>query len=541
MKVIALTALVLALAPRADGDGARRAKAYLAEVKKHLTQSYIDRERIDDRTLEQAGLRGLGEAANESDFGELSEEGRAALKDALREKKTLDDAFEAAGRTLEEDKVDWLKLADHAARAMVRATGDPYARILTREDFNKLLKMLMGGQREDSVGLAVQPSDSGFSVAFVQYGYVAYDAGIEIGDEIVAIDGKRLAGRSAEDVNEQLKLKPGEEITLTISRPGHEHAYDFRLVQRRHRAKDVHYAMLGDGVGYLRMTLFDMALTGEVKKALESLKKEGMTSLILDLRHNPGGALPTATAVADVLLPQGLLITKVEMHYKPALFGIPLPGLGGDQEYRTKTRSAFEHLPLRVLVNRASASASELLAGALQDHQRGLLIGETTYGKGVGQSPILLSSTGGGFLPERVLYLTVLRYFLPSGRSIDHKGVVPDVAYAAKKIEPETFAALWEIRTSKAVAEYLDAHWQEEKATFRRLADYDGFKTDAYPDFENLYTGLKTRLSRDEARGELRLAIRRRFKAEEGIHYVHDLQTDVQLQYALVDLLEARK
>jgi carboxyl-terminal processing protease len=271
------------------------------------------------------------------------------------------------------------------------------------------------------------------------------------------------------------------------------------------------------------------------------MKEQGMTSLILDLRHNPGGALPASTAVADLFLGQNLLITKVEMHYKPSMFGIEIPGVGGDQEYKTKSKSEFEEMPMRVLVNGASASASELLAGALQDHKRGRLIGEKTYGKGVGQSPILLPSSGGGMLPERYLYLTVLRYYLPTGRSINHKGVEPDVAYAAKKSSADAFAAAWQVRTSKALADWLDARWAEHKETFKRLAEYDKFETAAYPGFDELHASLKTALSKDDVRAEARRAIRKRLTEQDGAQFVHDLETDTQLQFALVDLLDGRK
>lgn len=544
MNIAVLALLTSLLSAPQDNPAApevKKAKAYLAEVKKHLLESYIEREKLKGPDVEKAGVKGLAEAADHKDLAALPEDERAKLKDAVSKRETLDDALDAAAEVIGDGSFDWTVFADHAARAMVKSTGDPFSRLLTADDFSKLWKLLQGGQREDSIGLAVQPSDKGFTVAYVQYGYVAYDEGIEMGDEIAEVSGKAIAGKSPEDVNELLRLKPGEELTLTVRRPGHKDAYAFRLVQRKHKAKDVHYAMLGEGVGYLRLTVFDNGAAAEVKKALRALKDHGMTSLIFDLRHNPGGALPASTAVADIFLPQNLLITKVEMNYKPSLFGMPIPWLGGDQQYRTKSKTDFEEMPMRVLVNRASASASELLAGALQDHKRGALIGETTYGKGVGQTPIPLTSTGNALLPTRFLYLTVLRYTLPTGRSIDHKGVVPDVKYASKRVTPETFAELWRVRTSKGLAGYLEARWKDHAGTFRRLAEYDGFETKDYPDFETFYKSLKTSVGRDDVRGELRAAIRRRMTAEDGVQLVADLQTDVQLQYALVDLLDSRK
>src|SRR6185503_12026606 len=198
-----------------------------------------------------------------------------------------------------------------------------------------------------------------------------------------------------------------------------------------------------------------------------------MKGLILDLRHNPGGALPAATGVADLFLPQGLKITNTVSNYKPSIGGLRLPMIGGNDDFTTKVRSDYETLPMVCLINRASASASELLAGALKDHKRAVMIGETTYGKGVGQTPIILSS----MMMKRYLYLTVMRYTTPNGTTVDHKGVAPDVAMADVRPETSNFAAAWELRRTGAIEKYRDAHWG---AGIRRLADNDGFETSGY-------------------------------------------------------------
>src|SRR6185436_15353816 len=199
---------------------------------------------------------------------------------------------------------------------------------------------------------------------------------------------------------------------------------------------------------------------------LNNLKRLGMRGLILDLRHNPGGALPAATGVADLFLAQGLKITNTVSHYKPSVGGLRLPIGGINDDFVTKVRSEYESIPMVCLINRASASASEMLAGALKDHKRAMLIGETTYGKGVGQTPILLSS----MLMKRYLYLTVLRYTTPNGTTVDHKGVPPDLAFDDGRPSADTFAAEWALRRTGAVDQYRDAHWN---AGLRRLADND--------------------------------------------------------------------
>jgi C-terminal processing protease CtpA/Prc len=294
--------------------------------------------------------------------------------------------------------------------------------------------------------------------------------------------------------------------------------------------KDVRFEYLGQGVGYLRLTIFDMGLVREARTALESLKKAGMKGLILDLRHNPGGALPAATGVADLFLPQGLTITNTVSHYKPSIGGLRLPGFGGNEDYVTKVRSEFESMPMVCLVNRASASASELLAGALKDHRRALLIGETTYGKGVGQTPILLSS----MLMKRYLYLTVMRYTTPHGTEVDHKGVAPDLVFGDGRPPADTFSAEWSLRRTGEIEKYRDAHWG---AGLRKLADTDGFETGRYEGFGEFFGGLRTALTKDQVREEIRRSVRRRME-DEGKVWMSDLQTDQVLQRGLVEILD---
>ena len=192
--------------------------------------------------------------------------------------------------------------------------------------------------------------------------------------------------------------------------------------------------------------------------------------------------------------------------------------------------SPYETMPMVCLINRASASASELLAGALKDHQRATMIGETTYGKGVGQTPILLSS----MLMKRYLYLTVMRYTTPNGTPVDHQGVAPNLAFGDGRPSSDLFFAEWTLRGTGEVEKYRDAHWTP---ALRRLADNDGFETSRYEDFEAFYGGLKTTLTRDQVREEVRRAARRRLE-DEGKVWMTDLQTDRVLQRGLVEILD---
>jgi carboxyl-terminal processing protease len=524
LLVVAFLARALAAEPEA-GD-LRKSKAYVREVKRHLLQSYIDSDRVKEEDLIVAGIRAMASGLDGPGFETLEKETRASVKAALLGQASLEDALEAAERAAAD--IDLIALADHAARAMVSATGDPYSHLFTDEEMNRLAKALQGEGRDESAGFMLQNRSGRVVVAYVQYGYPAYQEGVEIGDEVVEIRGKKAGGVRPEELPDLCRLPVGDTLELLLRRDGRE--YDFKIAARKTSVKDVRFEYLGQGVGYLRLTIFDMSLVKEARTALESLKKAGMKGLILDLRHNPGGALPAATGVADLFLPQGLTITNTVSHYKPSIGGLRLPGFGGNEDFVTKVRSEFESMPMVCLVNRASASASELLAGALKDHQRALLIGETTYGKGVGQTPILLSS----MLMKRYLYLTVMRYTTPNGTEVDHKGVAPDVVFGDGRPPADTFSAEWALRRSGGIEKYRDAHWG---AGLRKLADTDGFETGRYEGFDEFFGGLRTALTKDQVREEVRRSVRRRME-DEGKVWMSDLQTDQVLQRGLVEILD---
>lgn len=503
----------LTAAEPAQGD-LRKTKAYLREVKKHLLESYIDSDRVREEDLIVAGIKAMAGAS------------RGEVRDAVLASASLDGALEAAEGA--DPDLDLLPLADQAARAMVAAIGDPYSHLFTDDEMGRLSKALSGEGRDESAGFMLKTQGAAVVVAYVQYGYPAYQEGVEIGDEVLEIRGRKASAVRPEEYGDLCRLPAGDTLELRLKRDGRE--YDFKIAARKTSVKDVRFEYLGQGVGYLRLTIFDLSLVKEVKGALAALQRAGMKGLILDLRHNPGGALPAATGVADLFLAQGLKITNTVSHYKPSVGGLRLPIGGINDDFVTKVPSPYESMPMVCLINRASASASELLAGALKDHKRALMIGETTYGKGVGQTPIILSS----MLMKRYLYLTVMRYTTPNGTEVDHKGVVPQINIGDGRPTPDAFAASWALRRTGAVEKYRDAHWSAE---LRRLADNDGFETDKYPGFEEFYGGLQSKMSRDDVREEIRRSARRRLE-DEGKVWMTDLQTDKVLQRGLVEILD---
>lgn len=528
---------------------AESARKYLQEVYRHLTESFIGKDKIEASGLVQAAAEGIVAALVQQKLPPAQAD---ALSKELEQSvpESIEECVSNVKRLLLEYKafdVDPISLADGAAWKMLEKAGDPYCQILKAEDLGKLIRMLFGQGSDEAVGLSVEPAEGHYRVAYVMYGFPAYRAGIEMEDELLEVDSVPVAGLKPVEVAELLKLKGGKALKLTIRRESLLRPYRITVSRGRGRPKDVLYEILPGGIGYVRITLFDLNVGRQMDLAFGKLREAGVRSIILDLRSNPGGALVSAVAAADRFVPGRQLITNTESDYEVELpFKFPGLDLGLDQkEFYSGKPNPFERLPLVVLVNRASASASELLAGALQDHKRGVLVGERTYGKGVGQAAIPLWNTSAAefgkgllpFLPKRFLYLTVLRYYLPTGRSIDKVGIQPDVELPLSKLTGEEFDQVWQLRQSGKLEAYIAEHLAGRKKLARKLARYDRFDPEKYPNFSAWYDGLQTPLSRDRVRSELRRTLRAWIEDEQdGPQFLTDIQEDTQLQQAILEL-----
>lgn len=495
----------------------RQAKAYVAEVRRHLLQSYLEREKLSGASLTAAGLKALHAGLEE--FPDA--------RRALAEEETLDGALEAVVR--EAPGANLTELADRVVRAMVEETGDPFCRVLTADDMSRLVKMMSGGSKEIQAGLMVKPVKEGVEVVYVQASTPADEEDVHVGDLITRVGERDVAGLSPEEASRLLVMKPSSTLELSARRGGRP--LRFLLRAPRKSPPNVRAQDLGQGVAYVRLTMFDGSAVREVRAALDRLAKGGsVKGLIFDLRRNPGGALPASTGLADLFLPQKLLIAKTVCHYTPTIGGMKFPGLTPPAEYITKESSPYEKMPMVCLVDGGSASASELLAGALKDHRRATLVGAKTYGKGVGQSPIVLNS----MFMRRYLYLTVLRYTTPDGHEVNHIGVAPDVEAAGRSLDPALWDARGELRRGGALERWLDERWGP---AVLKAADYDGFDSARWEGFEAFYEGLKTPLPKDVVREELRRVARRR-AIEEGADWACDLQADEVLLKGLDVLLD---
>jgi carboxyl-terminal processing protease len=282
---------------------------------------------------------------------------------------------------------------------MLYELSDPYSMFLSPDRFARLNESTSGNYA--GLGLETDLRDGWLIVVAPLPGGPAERAGLEPGDRIVEIMGKSAKGWTSEEASKALRGKAGTPVTLKIERPGALAPLEMKLVRSTiHQSAVRRASMLGDGVGYIDLKAFSDSTAKEMNGAIGGLLAHGMKTLVLDLRTNPGGLLNQGVRVSDLFLNPGQKI--VSMHGR-------LPE--ANREFSDTAKQRWPNLPLIVLVDGRSASAAEIVAGALQDHDRALIVGTPTYGKGSAQSVVSFGDQGG-------LKLTTARWFTPAGRSI---------------------------------------------------------------------------------------------------------------------------
>jgi len=305
------------------------------------------------------------------------------------------------------DEVDDHVLMEKAIRGMV-AGLDPHSAYLDSQEFDEIRLSTMGSY--PGVGIEVTASDGVVKILRPIDGSPAQRAGLRAGDQIVRIDGNDVGADLAGAIA-RMRGSSGSLVSLSVRREGNPQLLDFALRREQVEVHSVLAESLEPGFGYLRITTFSETTSQDVAKAISRLKRDnqhGIQGLVLDLRNNPGGVLEAGVAVADAFLDSGVIVSAD----------------GRTPEARFQMEATHGDLvngaALVVLLNGGSASASEIVAGALKDHGRALLVGRKTYGKGSVQTVLPLSRGG-------AVKLTTSRYFTPSGTSIHGKGIVPDV------------------------------------------------------------------------------------------------------------------
>lgn len=285
-------------------------------------------------------------------------------------------------------------------RGMLR-TMDPHSNYLDPDDYKHMIEEQQGSFSGLGIVISKPSNDRPLTVISPLEGTPAWNAGIRAGDIISQIEGVDTLDMTIDDALRRLKGPKGTRVTITVTRPGDAEVLHFTITRDEIPTNSIRQAfMVRTGVGYIKIENFTRTTDRELEERIRALQKQGMARLILDLRRNPGGLLEQAVRVADRFLKKGQLIV-----YTHGRIG------GADQEYRATGAGERVELPLVVLVDKFSASASEIVAGALQDHDRGLIVGETTWGKGLVQTVYPLSQ-------DAALALTTARYYTPSGRLI---------------------------------------------------------------------------------------------------------------------------
>jgi carboxyl-terminal processing protease len=307
-------------------------------------------------------------------------------------------------------------LIEHAIRGML--TGlDPHSTYLNEDEYKE---MQVGTSGEfGGLGIEVGMEDGFVKVISPIDDTPAQRAGIKAGDLIIRLDGEPVKGLPLNEAVKKMRGKPGTDITLTIARDGEAKPLKFTITRDVIQVRSVKGRLLEPGYGYARISQFQAKTEQSLEELLDKLRKDNggaLKGLVLDLRNNPGGVLNGAVAVSDLFLDDGLIVYT--------------EGRVDDSRHKYSAASGdvLKGAPLVVLVNGGSASASEIVAGALQDHKRATIIGEKTFGKGSVQTIMPMGNT-------TAVKLTTARYFTPSGRSIQAEGIEPDIESGVKPRE----------------------------------------------------------------------------------------------------------
>ena len=311
-------------------------------------------------------------------------------------------------------------LYQKAIEGMLQELGDPHTTFMTAEEYAQLHLSTTG--EYGGLGIQISPRENYITAVAVLPGTPAEKAGIRVGDQLLEIDGKDARGWTDDFAVKVLRGPKGTPIRLKVRRVGVDQPMEFTIVRDEIHVQSVPYVyMAAPGIGYMNLTVFAETSTNEIQAAIERLKGQGMRKLILDLRGNPGGLLDQGVSVSDLFLKPGQSIVETRSRNPDE-----------SETFRAETAESYADLPMVVLVDGYSASASEIVAGALQDHDRALVLGATSYGKGSVQSLFRLS--GGNFLK-----MTTGKWYTPVGRSIqkpfDPHGETADAAAASDTTE----------------------------------------------------------------------------------------------------------
>lgn len=304
------------------------------------------------------------------------------------------------------NEVDAERVEDLIYTGMIAGLGDPYAAYYTEEEYQSLLDSSNGSYCGIGAMFSQNMVTGVITVVKVYEGFPAMEAGMAPGDILYAVEDEEATGQDLTKLVSSIKGEEGTTVHLTMLREGEADYLEMDVERRPIEIPTVESELLADQIGYIGVSEFDIVTSQQFIAAVEDLKEQGMKGLIIDLRDNGGGVVRAVSEMADYMLPEGLIVYTEDKY-------------GNRSEARSDAEHAFD-LPLVVLVNGNSASASEIFAGAIQDYGIGKIVGTQTYGKGIVQQPFVLSD-------GTAIKLTISKYYTPNGNDIHGKGITPDV------------------------------------------------------------------------------------------------------------------
>jgi len=348
---------------------------------------------------------------------------RAALQDSP--KALVDEVWQLVNREYVDatfNKVNWqatrqsLLSKDYTSREQaytavqeaLEKLGDPYTRFLDPKQYEALTNQTSGELSGVGIRMELNEKTKHLTVVEAIENSPAFKAGIKAGDKILAIDGKQTQGLEVQDASKMIRGKAGTVVTLRIGRQDQSN-FDLKLTRANIELPTVHYTLKQEGgrrVGYISLREFSAHAAAQMQRAIQVLNRQQVDAFVLDLRGNPGGLLHSSIEIGRMWLENGAIVRTVDR--------------AGGSEEMTANHTSLTKRPLAVLVDGNSASASEILAGALQDNHRAVVIGSQTFGKALVQSVHSLSDGSG-------LAVTIAHYYTPKGTDISHKGITPDI------------------------------------------------------------------------------------------------------------------
>ena len=300
------------------------------------------------------------------------------------------------------NQTDDVNLIDGAIDGMVKSLGDPHSNYLSPKMYQSLKEQTQGSFAGIGVVMGMD-NNKNINIVAVMEDSPGQKAGLAEGDQIIAVDGTPVTEMAFDEVAAHVRGEPRTDVVLTIMRDGAQQ--DYTITRDNIKLKTVGHEMLDNNIGYIQIVSFSEDTAQEFMDAYTDLQNQGMQGLVLDLRNNPGGLLTACVDIAKNLVPKGNIVSIVDKD--------------GNKEVYSSDLEQVPY-PVAVLINKNSASASEILSGAIQDTKSGVIIGETSYGKGSVQTILPM-------MDDDAVKLTIAKYYTPSGRSIDGVGITPDI------------------------------------------------------------------------------------------------------------------